>query len=290
VGALDEAFRINNPTGKLIVTGNTISEMRMGPDSNIGSAIIIGQSQNLASREITRNTIFNNSPGVYPIANLAFGTVSVATSGKNVIDPIEIGLCRGTTSYPRAADLYASADFSGNCVTPATMTIKVANNSINLPAISGGIRQDGDGIDFNVGANAILNAQVNGNSVNSLGSVGTGNIGDNGLTFDIRGNALISLGISSNHIENAGDAAIGFSLQNTPFTNQPGVTNISLYSNIFGPTVIPFIEANLVNNAGSPVSRFAITGTGTNLLTTVNLQPFNIGPYPDLYINGAIYP
>ena len=290
VGALDEAFRINNPTGKLIISGNTISDMRMGPDSNIGSAIIVGQNQGDALVEIIGNTITNNSPGIYPVVAAAFGTVNVATSGKNVIDPIEIGLCRGTTSYPRAADLYASADFSGNCVTPASMTINVANNTINLPAISGLIRQDGDGIDFNVGANAILNAQVNNNKINSLGSVHTGIMGDNGLTFDFRGNALISLGISNNHIENAGDAAIGFSLQNTPFTNQPGVSNISLYGNTFGPTISPFIEADLVNNTGSPVSTFAVTGSGTNLLTTINYKSFNTGPYPDLYINGVIYP
>ena len=290
VGALDEAFRINNPTGKLIISGNTISDMRMGPDSNIGSAIIVGQNQGDALVEIIGNTITNNSPGIYPVVAAAFGTVNVATSGKNVIDPIEIGLCRGTTSYPRAADLYASADFSGNCVTPATMTIKVAYNTINLPAISGGISQDGDGIDFNVGANAILNAQVTGNRVNSLGAVGTGNVGDNGLTFDFRGNALIDLGITSNHIENAGDAAIGFSLQNTPFINLPGRANIALTSNTFGPSVSPFIEADLVKNTGSPVSTFAVAGTGTNLLTTVYRQTFNTGPYPDLYINGVIYP
>ena len=290
VGALDEAFRINNPTGKLIVNGNTISEMRMGPDSNIGSAIIIGQNQGTSSIDIIGNTITDNSKGIYPLVAAASGTVEVATTGKNVIDPIEIGLCRGTTSYPRAADLYASADFSGNCVTPATMTIKVANNTINLPAISGGIRQDGDGIDFNVGANAILKAQVTGNRINSLGSVGTGNIGDNGLTFDFRGNALIGLGITSNHIENAGDAAIGFSLQNTPFTNLPGRANIALTSNTFGPSVSPFIEADLVQNTGSPVSTFAVAGTGTNLLTTVNRPTFNTGPYPDLYINGILYP
>jgi hypothetical protein len=290
VGALDEAFRINNPTGKLVISDNTISDMRMGPDSNIGSAIIVGQNQGDALVEIIGNTITNNSRGIYPVVTAAFGPVNVAGSGKNVIDPIEIGLCRGTTSYPRAADLYASADFSGNCVAPTTMTIKVANNSINLPAISGGISQDGDGIDFNVGANAILKAQVIGNRVNSLGSVGTGNIGDNGLTFDFRGNAIIGLGITSNHIENAGDAAIGFSLQNTPFANLPGRANISLTSNTFGPSVSPSVEADLVQNTGSPVSTFAVAGTGTNLLNTVNRQTFNTGPYPDLYINGVLYP
>ena len=52
-GALDEAFRINNPTGTLLINNNTISEMRMGPDSNIGSAIIIGQNQGSSTIQLS---------------------------------------------------------------------------------------------------------------------------------------------------------------------------------------------------------------------------------------------
>ena len=297
IGALDEAFRINNPSGKLLVSGNIISGMRMGPDSNIGSAIIIGQNQGISSVEIIGNTIQNNSSNIYPIVDLNVGITkgtvlrAIATSDyspKDVIDPIEIGLCRGKVSYGRAADLYASSSFSGDCSAPTTMNISVSNNIINLPEIIGA-KQDGDGIDFNVGANAILNAQVTSNRIVSLGSASTGFMGDNGLTFDFRGNALISLGISNNHIEKAGDAAIGFSLQNTPFTNQPGVTNISLNGNTFGTTINPFIKAELVNNEGSPGSTFAVNGTGDNFLTTVVLAFYNLGPYPDLYRNGVIY-
>jgi hypothetical protein len=265
-GALDEAFRINNPTGTLLISNNTISEMRMGPDSNIGSAIIIGQNQGSSTIQILNNSISNNSRGVYSVVTAANqSNIAVDTNGKNVIDPIEIGLCRGSVSYPRTQDLYASPDFSGNCASPTSMNLTISGNQISLPAITSG-RQDGDGIDLNIGANAILRATINNNSILTLGDPETNNIGDNGLTFDIRGNSDVAINIRNNFIKNSGDAAIGFSLQNTPFANQPGSTDITISGNTFGPGVSPTVEADLVDNAGSPVSVFKLYGSGDNEL------------------------
>jgi hypothetical protein len=288
-GALDEAFRINNPTGTLLINNNTISEMRMGPDSNIGSAIIIGQNQGSSTIQILNNSISNNSRGVYSVVTAANqSNIAVDTNGKNVIDPIEIGLCRGSVSYPRTQDLYASPDFSGNCASPTSMNLTISGNQISLPAITSG-RQDGDGIDLNIGANAILRATINNNSILTLGDPETNNIGDNGLTFDIRGNSDVAINIRNNFIKNSGDAAIGFSLQNTPFANQPGSTDITISGNTFGPGVSPTVEADLVDNAGSPVSVFKLYGSGDNELLNSNViqQSFNEGFYPNLFVNNV---
>lgn len=288
-GALDEAFRINNPTGTLLISNNTISEMRMGPDSNIGSAIIIGQSQGSSTIQILNNSISNNSRGVYSVVTAANqSNVAVDTNGKNVIDPIEIGHCRGSVSYPRTQDLYASPDFSGNCASPTSMNLTISGNQISLPAITSG-RQDGDGIDLNIGANAILRTRISNNKVLTLGQPRTGNIGDNDLTFDIRGNSDVTIDITNNFIQNAGDAAIGFSLQNTPFANQPGSTRITISENTFGSGVTTTVEADLVRNTGSPVSVYEVYGSGNNELLNINVKQevFNTGPYPNLFVNNV---
>lgn len=291
-GALDEAFRINNPTGTLLINNNTISEMRMGPDSNIGSAIIVGQNQGTSNVQILNNTIQDNSKGVYPVvASANQSNVAVAVNGKNVIDPIEIGLCRGKTSYPRTQDLYASSDFSGDCNGSAKMNLTISGNQIRLPKIGNddSITQDGDGIDLNIGANAVLRATISNNNILSLGTPSSPNIGDNGLTFDIRGNSDVVIDITNNNIENAGDAAIGFSLQNTPFTNQPGSTRITISGNTFGRTINTYLEADLVNNTGSPVSMYQLYGSGSNELLNPNVhqKAFNSGPFPNLFVNNV---
>jgi len=297
-GSLDEAFRINNTSGNLLISGNTISEMRMGPDGNVGSAIIISQNQGSSNVVIKDNYIFNNSQGVYPIVNplSADGKQTVAVANqpgsslsKNVIDPIEIGLCRGTTSYPRAFDLYASPDFSGNCSSPTSMNLTISNNTIRLPRIEGIVDQDGDGIDLNIGANGILNANVVGNDILTLGLPRSKDLGDNGLTFDIRGNSQVNLLIEGNIIRTSDDAAIGFSLQNTNLTDQPGEAQIRITGNAFGgqDEINRSLEIDLVNNIGFPVSQFYITNTDPEIELSIKRQNFNSGNYPDLYYNSS---
>ena len=96
-GALDEAFCINNTSSDLLIDRNMISNMRMGPDSNIGTAIITGQNQGTLDITISNNTIINNSPGVYPVittANQSNALGAMAAFGGyhplNTIDPIEV--------------------------------------------------------------------------------------------------------------------------------------------------------------------------------------------------------
>jgi hypothetical protein len=300
VGALDEAFRINNPSGQIIIDSNTTSQMRMGPDSNIGTAIIIGQNRGTSNVTITNNTAFDNSPGVYPIIDATAldaqgrGAVAVIAAGspnrlkKNAIDPIEIGLCRGTQSYGSVWDLYASADFSGNCSAATTMNLTIANNTIRLNAIPGNVvNQDGDGIDLNIGANAILHALIINNNVMALGLPRTKNIGDNGLTFDFRDNSSVNIAIQGNTINNSGDAAIGFSLQNTSLINQPGATRITMSGNIFGADTPSSLEIDLINNVGLPLSQFYVNNTDQEINQTIEQKNFNSGYYPTLYYNSS---
>jgi len=292
IGALDEAFRINNPVGTLLIDRNAISDMRMGPDSNVGTAIIIGQNQGTANVTISNNSFINNSPGVYPIVQTPDQTaVPVAPAGPlnlNNIDPIEIGLCRGSTSYPRSQDLYADPNFSGNCSGPTRMNVTVNGNTISLPAITGGTAQDGDGIDFNIGSNSILDTNIVGNTVLTLGGTG-----DNGLTFDIRGNAKARINISKNSISDVNDQAIDLGLTNATTANQPGHADITLTDNIYSGSTLGLLNIGLINGPGSPVSSFYVTGKGNNKdqvgATTPDYSSFNTGDFPNLYLNGSAY-
>lgn len=294
IGALDEAFRINNPSGTLLIDRNTISNMRMGPDSNIGTAIIIGQNQGTSTVTISNNSISNNSPGVYPIvASPTQDGVAVASASNqklNNIDPIEVGLCRGSASYPRAQDLYADPSFSGNCSGPTTMNVSVIGNTISLPSISGGIRQDGDGIDFNIGGNSILRANVSGNTILTLGG---SRGGDNGITFDIRGKADARVTIADNKINDVGDEAIDLGFTNTVSNNQPGFAEFTLSGNSFSGSTKGLLNIGLIKNPGIPVSSFFVTGQGNNASQVGAVKPdpqkFNTGSFPNLYLNGSLF-
>jgi parallel beta-helix repeat protein len=290
-GALDEAFRINNPSGNLLIDGNTIFNMRMGPDSNIGTAIIIGQNHGTSNIRITNNTFSNNSQGIYPVVtNANQRGVAVATTGLNNIDPIEIGLCRGSDNYPRAADLYADPGFSGNCSQPASMTVIVAGNTISLPFITTGIRQDGDGIDVNLGSNSMLFANIFGNKIETLGGR---NGGDNGITFDVRGNAQATGRITNNLSYDVGDEAIDLGFTNTANANKPGFADFILSGNTLSGTTKGLVNVTLINNPGKPVSEFYVTGLGENARQVAETKPeyndFNSGSYPNLYLNGELY-
>ena len=290
IGALDEAFRINNPTGNLSIIGNSISDMRMGPDSNIGTVIIVGQNQGTSNIIISNNYISNNSAGVYNTV-VSANQSNVSPSGdKNNIDPIEIGLCRGSTNFGRYNDLYADPNFSGNCNSPTTMNVSVSNNTINLPKFSDLIAQDGDGIDFNMGNNSILNANVSNNTVLTLGGKGQG---DNGITFDSRGNAYSQINVTNNLIQNTNKQAIDFGFTNSTQSNQPGFSNIIVSGNIEFNTP-GLLGIGLFDNPGVPVSNFYVTGLGDNAKQVDAIKPDpkdynNTGIYANLYLNGVLY-
>ena len=291
-GALDEAFRINNPSGTLLIDRNAISNMRMGPDSNIGTAIIVGQNQGTANVTITNNSFSDNSPGIYPIVQSANQSgVPVAPEGPlnlDNIDPIEIGLCRGSTSYPRAQDLYADPTFSGNCSGPTRLNITVPGNIISLPTIANGIIQDDDGIDFNIGSTSILNTNIFGNTMLTYGGTG-----DNGITFDIRSKAQAMIGITNNSIKDTNSQAIDLGFTNTTNDNQPGHADVTLAGNVFSGSTAGLLNIGLISNPGLPVSSFYVTGQGNNKdqveATVPKYETFNTGSYPNLYRNGTLH-
>ena len=204
------------------------------------------------------------------------------------IDPIEIGLCRGSTSYPRAQDLYADPNFSGNCSGPTRLNITVPGNIISLPTIANGIIQDGDGIDFNIGSNSILNTNIFGNTMLTYGGTG-----DNGITFDIRSKAQAMIGITNNSIKDTNSQAIDLGFTNTTNDNQPGHADVTLAGNVFSGSTAGLLNIGLISNPGLPVSSFYVTGQGNNKdqveATVPKYETFNTGSYPNLYRNGTLY-
>jgi hypothetical protein len=171
--------------------------MRNGPDSNMQAAIFIRQWSGNSRIAVENNTITNNQPGVNAIADtasVASGTFS-NIGGKNIIDPLEIGLCRGNLTFSnRAGDKYGD-DFGGfNCsqAAPASMTYTARGNTL-LPSANA-TSFDEDGIDFNVGSNGIFTAIVESNTVVIKSST------NNAFTADFRGNNIINLSISNNSL------------------------------------------------------------------------------------------
>lgn len=208
-GALDEAIRLDNPNGTITISGNTITGMRMGPDTNIGAAIFIRQHSGTSTIYIDNNNILDNQAGRNLIQNN--GTNSVATGEMfqtttydsnptnkrtgNVIDALEIGLCRGRDSFPRAGDLYGDAnilDQNCNPAAPPTMNYYARNNTIDPSQITQNQNLfDYDGIDFNIGSYSYFNALLSGNTVRV-------NADGNAFTTDFRGQVYANLSIINN--------------------------------------------------------------------------------------------
>jgi hypothetical protein len=171
------------------------------------------------------------------------------------------------------------------------MNVTVSNNTINLPG-SPNTKQDGDGIDFNMGNNSILNANVFSNTVLDLGKGGKGQ-GDNGITFDIRGNAINQISITNNSINKTSKEAISFDFTNSTQANQPGSGNIIVSGNIQTETAGLFY-IGLIDNPGMPVSNFYVTGLGDNAKQVDAIKPDynnynNTGIYSNSYLNGVLY-
>ncbi len=203
--ALDEAIRLDNANGTVNILNNTITNMRMGPDTNMQAAIFIRQSSGTANVTVSGNSVTSNIPGRYAAG--ANGELAYDPTKRNVIDPLEIGLCRGRTSFGNTGDLYGDGLY-GDCSNgPATMNINITNNSL-IPGTGDPARNNHDGIDFNVGQNGVFNFAIDHNYVNVL----TGNP----LTTDFRGTAMVVGSVTNNTFEaqKAGNAGIDFSASN----------------------------------------------------------------------------
>ena len=199
-GALDEAIRLDNPNGTVLIKGNTITGMRMGPDTNIGTAIFVRQNTGESVITVENNFVDGNIAGRNLIAKgglVSSGTFTPNDSKPNVLDGLEVGLCRGDDTFPRADDKYGDG-LIGNCSpsSPAKMTYYARNNYLapSSNAISATIRQfDDDGIDFNIGSYGVFNAFVENNTVAITSNT------NNAFTVDYRGNNNTTTRISGNN-------------------------------------------------------------------------------------------
>jgi len=251
--ALDEAIRLDNANGTVNILNNTIRNTRMGPDTNMQAAIFIRQSSGTANVTVSGNSVTSNIPGRYAAG--ANGELAYDPTKKNVIDPLEIGLCRGRTSFGKTGDLYGDGLY-GDCSNgPTTMNISITNNSL-IPGTGDPARNNHDGIDFNVGQNGVFNFAIDHNYVNVL----TGNP----LTTDFRGTAMVVGSVTNNTFiaQEAGDAGIDFSASNQNLL--PGGQS--------GSGLINVSANSITTNGGKLV---AITGYGyTNVVVpyTINLD------------------
>jgi hypothetical protein len=270
-GALDEAIRLDNPNGTITVNGNTITNMRMGTDTNIGATIFVRQNTGTSTIYIDNNSITANEEGRNLIESGGANSVNSGTTfntttylgsnppnnrSGNVVDALEVGVCRGRDSFPRAEDLYGDADIlDQNCSpsSPPTMNFYARNNTIN-PNLTTQITNyfKYDGIDINVGSYSTFNAEITRNSV-------TVNDSGNAFTADFRGQASVNATISNNTLASQ-DTPIDI-LASTLSTQTPFSSgNITIDGNTLTQTV------------GSSSQVFAIQ-TSSNSLATFSVVP-----------------
>ena len=260
-GALDEAIRLDNPNGSILVKGNLISGMRMGPDTNIGAAIFVRQNTGSSTVVIEQNTVTANAPG-RNLINGTPGSGNTLASGittpivdnadndfGNVIDAIEVGVCRGRQSFPRANDLYGDADIlPQDCdpSTPPTMNFTARNNTLQPNNVPG--RQpgwfDNDGIDLNIGSYSRFNADISGNAV-EINATG------NAITTDFRGETFINMSILGNNFT-SDDPPIDILTQTigtpTPFSAGTITIATNILTNSNGPNEAIF---DIVTSSGN---------------------------------------
>ena len=176
-GALGEGIGLDNATGTVSITGNTISGMKAGPDTNLEAGIFIRNDSGTSNITISNNSISTNTA-------FRIDSAGNTTSSLNSTDGIEVNLCRGSSFA--SADRFTDGLF-GDCLASTTSIATISNNTVSN--LNGGA----DGLDINIGQNANLTLLASGNNVT--------NVGDEGLTFDIRDNANTTTTIANNILQ-----------------------------------------------------------------------------------------
>ena len=253
IGALDEGIRLDNANGTINIQGNIITGMRMGPDSNMQAAIFTRQSSGTAIINESNNTVTDNIEGRYSAGTN--GNLLYDVTKKNVIDPIEIGLCRGRISFGNTSDLYGDGLY-GDCLSgPAIMNLKTTSN-ILIPGSGDASRHNHDGIDFNVGQNGLFDFAVDRNYVNVL----TGNP----LTTDFRGTAQVTGSVTNNSFIAQKDKQDALDLS---------VSNSNLVLGGQSGSGLINVSANTIRvNGGSPVGITGYGYTQVPVAYTINLD------------------
>ena len=297
-GALDEAIRLDNPNGTVLIKGNTITGMRMGPDTNIGTAIFVRQNTGESVITVENNSVRGNVAGRNLIptgGSVSSGTFTATTSRPNVLDGLEVGLCRGDATFPRAADKYGDG-LIGNCSasSPARMTYYARNNYLapSSNATSLTIRQfDDDGIDFNIGSYGVFNAVVENNTV-----VITSNT-NNAFTADYRGNNNTTTTISGNNFTSTNEpisievqTAAGLSTYGQGFVT---INNNTLINTGASNDLIELTSAarnSSIANPNPPNYYLTVLNPAYDSslydLGTTNFDTPSNNDYPIFYVNG----
>ena len=267
-GALDEAIRLDNVNGNISISSNYISDMRNGPNTNMQAAIFIRQWSGSSQINVANNMITNNQPGINLIAtgsSVASGTFTNYTTGsgsvdyQNVVDPLEIGLCRGNLTFSnRSGDKYGD-DFGGfNCdqASPASMTYIAQNNTLT-PSINSN-DFDEDGIDLNVGSYGILDAQIINNNVSIRSDR------NNAYTTDFRGAANVNILVSGNTLRSTND----------PIDISAGtIAGLTSYANTGGTITITGNIFENYSDSTPPINLFDITTRASNLANSYTNSP-----------------
>lgn len=236
--ALDEAIRIENPRGPIEVAGNQITAMRQGPDSNMQAAIFTRISEGQARVSIHHNRIEANATGILEPADgpsALRGRLKQVLEVRNLIDSIEIGLCRGDRTFPRADDKYGDPSYgSGDCPGPTRLHLEVIGNHIQP-----GRQSDADGIDYNIGTGGRLVVRTQANQVGAIGE------GNSAYTVDLRGNGQMQEAIHANRFE----ADTGISIEVGNLNGTP-INTGRLKATVEANTILSDTQANPRQVAG----------------------------------------
>ena len=255
--ALDEAIRIENPKGAIEVAGNQIEAMRQGPDSNMQAAIFTRISEGEARVSIHHNRIEANATGILEPADgpMALrGGLRQVLDVRNLIDPIEIGLCRGDRTFPRAEDKYGDPAYgSGDCPGPAELHLEVIGNRIQP-----GRQSDADGIDYNIGMGGRLTARTQANQVSAIGE------GNSAYTVDLRGDGRMQEAIHANQfIADTGISIEVGNLNGTPINTGRLTATIETNTILADTQANPRLVAGKQQDNGSTGVEIEVQGSNT---------------------------
>jgi hypothetical protein len=232
------------------------------------------------------------------------GTFSIVGGSKNIVDPLEIGLCRGNLTFSnRTGDKYGD-DFGGfNCspTAPASMTYTARGNTL-LPSANA-VAYDEDGIDFNVGSYGFFNAYI----INNYVEIKSSN--NNAFTTDFRGAANVNISVTGNTLISTNDpidVSAGTIFGLTSYSSTGG--SIAITGNTIQNTTNPNELLDVTARAKNPSSAYAttpivtpiynITMQNNTIIPSMQFSSANIdfdqfyavgaSDYPLFYVNGAL--
>ena len=173
--AIAEGIRLDNVTGKAVISGNTVvNTIQPNTQTNVEAGILVRNNTGNVDLTISNNIVRDNT----------------ATVGIVEIDGIEFSLCRVYADLPA-------------CTATANATVNITGNTVKN--ITGAL--DGaDGIDINLGNFANATVNITNNTLD--------NIVNKGISFGAVNGAIATTTIANNNISNVRGAGIQVRLGN----------------------------------------------------------------------------